>query len=140
MEGIKRRRLGSEAWQELLRRHASSGEPVSTFCQREGVTTHSQKKLDETDLIEYRNRFDLPLTDEQAKGLAFHKPAEDSPEMRYLKARREALGGPLPRRETTSDAVPVPALDAYGAFALAAGGKQMRGLLVFSAISDGTKS
>ena len=95
------------------------------------MTTHSQKKLDETDLIEYRNRFDLPLTDEQAKGLAFHKPAEDSPEMRYLKARREALGGPLPRRETTSDAVPVPALDAYGAFALAAGGKQMSTTMAF---------
>ena len=44
MEGIKRRRLGSEAWQELLRRHASSGEPVSTFCQREGVTTHSYRR------------------------------------------------------------------------------------------------
>ncbi len=41
MEGIKRRRLGSEAWQELFRRHAASGEPISTFCRREGVSTHS---------------------------------------------------------------------------------------------------
>lgn len=44
MEGIKRRRLGSEAWQELLRRHSASGEPIGTFCQREGVSTHSYRR------------------------------------------------------------------------------------------------
>lgn len=44
MEGIKRRRLGSEAWQELFRRHAASGEPIGTFCQREGVSTHSYRR------------------------------------------------------------------------------------------------
>jgi hypothetical protein len=36
LEGIKRRRLGSQAWQELFRRHAESGEPIGTFCRREG--------------------------------------------------------------------------------------------------------
>lgn len=44
MEGIKRRRLGSEAWQELFRRHAASGEPIGTFCRREGVSTHSYRR------------------------------------------------------------------------------------------------
>lgn len=44
MEGIKRRRLGSEAWQELFRRHAASGEAIGTFCQREGVSTHSYRR------------------------------------------------------------------------------------------------
>lgn len=44
MESIKRRRLGSEAWQELFRRHAASGEPIGTFCQREGVSTHSYRR------------------------------------------------------------------------------------------------
>lgn len=44
MEGIKRRRLGSEAWQELFRRHADSGEPIGTFCRREGVSTHSYRR------------------------------------------------------------------------------------------------
>ena len=53
------------------------------------MTTHSQKKFDEQDLIEYRNRFDLPLTDEQAKGLAFFKPAPDSAEMAYLMKHRQ---------------------------------------------------
>lgn len=44
MEGIKRRRLGGEAWQELFRRHAASGEPIGTFCRREGVSTHSYRR------------------------------------------------------------------------------------------------
>ena len=56
------------------------------------MTTHSQKKLDDSDLIEFRNRFNLPLTDEQATGLAFYKPAEDSPEMQYLRRHRQQLG------------------------------------------------
>ncbi|HEV8695830.1 MAG TPA: transposase [Lysobacter sp.] len=44
MEGIKRRRLSAEAWQELFRRHADGGEPIGTFCQREGVSTHSYRR------------------------------------------------------------------------------------------------
>jgi pyruvate dehydrogenase E1 component len=54
------------------------------------MTTHSQKKLDEDELIAYRNRFNLPLSDEAAKSLSFYKPAADSPEMQYLSARRKA--------------------------------------------------
>lgn len=44
MEGIKRRRLNSQAWQELFQRHADSGEPIGTFCRREGVSTHSYRR------------------------------------------------------------------------------------------------
>jgi pyruvate dehydrogenase E1 component len=95
------------------------------------MTTHSQKKLDDADLIEFRNRFNLPLSDEQAKGLAFHKPAEDSAEMQYLRARRAALGGALPRRETVCDPVPVPPVGQYAQFALAPGGKEMSTTMAF---------
>ncbi|WP_026435779.1 alpha-ketoglutarate dehydrogenase [Acidovorax sp. JHL-9] len=95
------------------------------------MTTHSQKKLDETDLIEFRNRFNLPLTDEQAKGLEFFKPADDSPEMHYLRERRAALGGALPQRETACAVVPVPAIDRYAQFALKADGKEMSTTMAF---------
>jgi pyruvate dehydrogenase E1 component len=95
------------------------------------MTTHSQKKLDAADLIGFRNRFQLPLSDEQARDLAFVKPAGDSPEMQYLRAHRAALGGSMPRRETTCDKVPVPPAQAYAAFALAAGGKQMSTTMAF---------
>ena len=95
------------------------------------MTTHSQKKLDGDDLIEYRNRFNLPLSDEQAKGLAFYKPAEDSPEMRYLQEHRQRLGGSMPRRETACEAVPVPPVRSYAQFALNAAGKEMSTTMAF---------
>jgi pyruvate dehydrogenase E1 component len=95
------------------------------------MTTHSQKKLEQDDLISFRNRFHLPLTDEQAASLTFYKPADDSPEMRYLRERRAALGGVLPRRETTCASVPVPALDSVARFATEAGGKAMSTTMAF---------
>ena len=98
------------------------------------MTTHSQKKFDEDDLIAFRNRFHLPLSDAQARTLAFVKPAEDSPEMRYLHARRQALGGPLPARDQAAGAgaeVPVPALADYAGFALQPGGKEMSTTMAF---------
>ena len=95
------------------------------------MTTHQQKKLGREDLIAFRNRFDLPLTDEQAASLAFYKPPSDSAEMRYLRARREALGGTLPRRRTTANAVKVPPLAQYGHFATHADGKEMSTTMAF---------
>lgn len=89
------------------------------------MTTHSHKKLDEAELISYRNRFNLPLTDEQATSLAFYKPDADSPEMHYLQQKRQALGGYLPKRYTAAAQVAVPVLQSYAAFALEADGKEM---------------
>jgi len=95
------------------------------------MTTHSQKKLDDAALLEFRNRFNLPVSDAQATSLAFFKPADDSPEMRYLHARRDALGGYMPRRETACDVVPVPAANTYAQFALQAAGKEMSTTMAF---------
>ena len=95
------------------------------------MTTHSQKKLDETDLIEYRNRFNLPLTDEQATSMQYYKPAADSAEMQYLHAQRSRLGGYLPKRLDVAATLPVPALSAYAQFALQPGGKEMSTTMAF---------
>ena len=100
------------------------------------MTTHSQKKLDEDELIAYRNRFNLPLTDEQAKSLHYFKPSDDSPEMQYLHQRRAALGGHLPKRYTAADTLPVPplmpdAVNSYAQFALEANGKEMSTTMAF---------
>ncbi len=95
------------------------------------MTTHSQKKLDDGALIEFRNRFNLPLTDAQATGLEFFKPTDDSAEMRYLHARRAALGGYLPQRQSSCPVLPVPALASYAQFALAAAGREMSTTMAF---------
>ena len=95
------------------------------------MTTHSQKKLDEQALLAFRNRFDLPLSDAQVKALAFYKPAADSDEMRYLHQQRQQLGGYLPQRHTQAAPVAVPALAAYGQFALQAANKEMSTTMAF---------
>ena len=95
------------------------------------MTTHSQKKLDDNDLIEFRNRFNLPLSDKEATSLSFYRPAADSPEMQYLLKRREALGGYLPKRETTCDIVAVPEMSQYSQFATQAEGKEMSTTMAF---------
>src|SRR6476661_7343115 len=110
--------------------HTKKGYGMGTAGQGR-MTTHSQKKLDEAALLEFRNRFNLPISDEQAKTLAFFKPAEDSPELRYLHERRNALGGYLPRRETTAPVLPVPELASYAQFALQAAGKEMSTTMAF---------
>ena len=95
------------------------------------MTTHQQKKLGRDDLIAFRDRFKLPLSDEQAAALEFVKPAADSPEMRYLQARRTALGGGMPQRATQADAVPIPSLSKYAEFATHADGKEMSTTMAF---------
>ncbi|MES2481922.1 MAG: alpha-ketoglutarate dehydrogenase [Pseudomonadota bacterium] len=110
--------------------HTKKGYGMGTAGQGR-MTTHSQKKLDEAALLEFRNRFNLPLSDEQATGLAFHKPADDSAEMRYLHDRRTALGGCLPQRTSQCPVLPVPPLASYAQFAVAAGGKEMSTTMAF---------
>ncbi|HEY9094825.1 MAG TPA: pyruvate dehydrogenase (acetyl-transferring), homodimeric type, partial [Hydrogenophaga sp.] len=95
------------------------------------MTTHSHKTFDETDLVAFRNRFNLPLTDEQVKSLAFYKPGDDSAEMQYLHQRRQQLGGYLPTRHTAAQVVKVPPLDRYATFALQAEGKEMSTTMAF---------
>jgi len=73
--------------------------------------THQQKKLDDEALREFRDRFAVPLSDEDVAQLRFYRPPADSPEMRYLKTRRDHLGGYLPTRTTKADPLPVPALE-----------------------------
>tara|TARA_S200000501_G_scaffold180817_1_gene170254 strand:+ start:1988 stop:4663 length:2676 start_codon:yes stop_codon:yes gene_type:complete len=60
--------------------------------------THSQKKMADESLLEFRDRFRIPLDDEAVLACEFYHPGDDSPEIRYLKERRDALGGSLPIR------------------------------------------
>ncbi len=72
--------------------------------------THQQKKMGEEALRHFRDRFAIPITDEQIDDLPFYKPAEDSPEVTYLKEHREELGGPFPVRRSDAEPLPVPPL------------------------------
>ena len=76
--------------------------------------THQQKKMTEEALLAFRDRFDLPITDEQVAEAPFYKPPDDGPEMSYLHERRAALGGFLPaRRRRRRQSLPVPQLEIF---------------------------
>ncbi len=78
------------------------------------MITHQQKKMPIDSLLQFRDRFNVPLNDEQVKNLELIKLAEDSEEMKYLKERRSALGGYLPQRRQTSDVeLEVPPLSSH---------------------------
>jgi pyruvate dehydrogenase E1 component len=84
--------------------------------------THQQKKLNEKELREFRARFRIPISDEEVVDTPFYRPASDSPELEYLRARRQALGGAVPRRGNEAPPLKVPALSAFGEL-LKGGGK-----------------
>src|SRR5437764_11457000 len=62
------------------------------------MITHQAKKMTEEALLAFRDRFELPLTDEQVRAAEYYKPPDDAPEMQFLRERRKALGGSLPAR------------------------------------------
>jgi pyruvate dehydrogenase E1 component len=85
----------------------SSGEAINK--------THSVKSLDIENLKRFRDRFELPITDEDLPKLPYYRPPEDSPEMQYLRARRTQLHGYLPSRKADFDALVTPGLEAFAA-------------------------
>lgn len=88
-------------------------------------TTHNQKKLNENELLEFRTRFNIPLSDAEVIKAPFFKPPEDSMEMDYMQQKRRELGGHLPSR--TPDAAPleVPGDDFYQRFAKGSAGREV---------------
>ena len=88
-------------------------------------TTHQQKKLGEEDLLYYRDRFDLPLTNEQVKNVQYYKPPENSPEIKYLKECRLRLGGNLPERSSFAKSIKRPPPDIFSKMKESTGEKEM---------------
>ena len=89
------------------------------------MTAHQAKKLDVDALKAFRDRFRLPLSDEDVANLKFYRPEEGSAELTYLRARRETLGGAIPQRRTAAAPVAIPPLADYAQFALQSDGKEM---------------
>ncbi|MDO8271135.1 MAG: pyruvate dehydrogenase (acetyl-transferring), homodimeric type [Gammaproteobacteria bacterium] len=77
--------------------------------------THSVKKLDIEGLKSFRDRFNIPIPDDQLESVPYYRPAEDSLEMRYMRKRREALGGPVPKRRVEAQTLQIPDLSTFAA-------------------------
>lgn len=77
------------------------------------MSTHQQKKLDDASIRAFRDRFKIPLADDQLADVPYYRPADDSPEMQYMQERRKALGGPLPQRRRDAPHLQVPDLQLF---------------------------
>jgi pyruvate dehydrogenase E1 component len=93
--------------------------------------THQQKKMGEDALKAFRDRFDIPISDEDIAAVPFYRPADDSPEITYLKERRQALGGYLPQRRTAAEPLEVPGLDAFEAQLKSTGDREISTTMAF---------
>lgn len=87
--------------------------------------THQQKKLKTRHLLDFRNRFALPLSDDDVEQAHFYKPATDSAEMAYLLARRKELGGPVPSRRVQCAAIAPPGPEFIEPYAKGSGDKEL---------------
>jgi len=87
--------------------------------------THQQKKLNEEELRAFRSRFGIPISDDEVAKAPFYRPPEDSEEIRYLRERREALGGYVPTRPLESPKLDTPKLDEYRSFIEKSAGREV---------------
>ncbi len=87
--------------------------------------THQQKKLNQDELKEFRTRFNIPIQDDKVVDTPFYRPPEDSPEMKYLRERRESLGGYLPQRFETSTPLQTPSEELFEEFYAGTEGREV---------------
>lgn len=93
--------------------------------------THSIKKLDLENLRKFRDRFDIPVPDDQLEKLPYYRPPEDSPEMKYMRKRRAALGGSIPARFKEFEVLQTPALTAFDTVTQGSGDRSISTTMAF---------
>ena len=93
--------------------------------------THQQKKLSEDELLYVRRRFDIPISDEDVHTVSFYKPPADSPEMRYMQQRSEAMGGSLPARRPAPITIKAPRMETFAEQEAGSGGREVSTTMAF---------
>ncbi len=93
--------------------------------------THQQKKLNEDELRMFRSRFGIPIADEELNDAPFYRPADDSPEIRYMQERRKQLGGYLPERKVRSKPIAPVAESLFEEFHKGTDGREVSTTMVF---------
>jgi pyruvate dehydrogenase E1 component len=121
---------------------AHTGQPTVILCKTvkgygmgeagEGKNiTHSQKKMGEESLKAFRNRFNIPIPDDQIAEAPFYRPADDSPEMVYLRERTQAMGGFLPQRRTQAESLAIPDIKIFDALLEGSGEREISTTMAF---------
>ena len=93
--------------------------------------THQQKKLNEKELLSFRSKFNIPINDEDCITAPFYKPPEESEEIKYLKDRRNKLGGFLPQRKDKSEELEIPPLSIFDEILKGSNNRQISTTMAF---------
>ncbi len=94
--------------------------------------THQQKKMNEAELAQFRTRFGIPISDSEVANAPFYSPPDNSPEMQYLRQRREELGGYVPKREVRCEPLKAPPLEEFQEFLEGTGNREASTMMVFA--------
>ncbi len=93
--------------------------------------THQQKKMTIDQLKAFRDRFNIPISDDKIADIPFYKPDDDSPEIKYIKKQREALGGYLPHRSTEVEQLKIPDLGEFSSITKGLGDREISTTMAF---------
>ncbi|HNS01214.1 MAG TPA: pyruvate dehydrogenase (acetyl-transferring), homodimeric type [Anaerolineae bacterium] len=93
--------------------------------------THQQKKLNEAELVQFRSRFDIPLSEEEVTHAPFFRPPEESPEIQYIHERRRSLGSYLPRRVAHVEPLATPGEELFQEFYEGTDGREVSTTMAF---------
>ncbi len=96
--------------------------------------THQQKSLNENELRSFRTRFGIPISDDEVAQAPFYRPDEDSPEMQYIRAHRQALGGAVPSRSVVADPLQIPPDEIWHEFKKSSGKRTVSTTMAFVAV------
>ena len=102
---------------------------VETLISHPASTTHRQ--LNEEELKQFRTRFGIPLSDDDVVNAPFYRPAENSPEIRYLKERRKALGGYVPKRVEKNHPLQTPSEELFEEFYQGTGDREVSTTMIY---------
>jgi pyruvate dehydrogenase E1 component, homodimeric type len=106
------------------------GYAMGTSAESANVA-HSVKKLDLDSLKAFRDRFEIPISDEELKSVPYYRPAPDSPEMVYLHKRRQELNGYVPSRTSDFEPLEVPSLESFKALLKSSGDREISTTMAF---------
>jgi len=124
------RALGTEGRPTVILAKTIKGYGLGEAGEGRNVT-HQQKKLNDEELLEFRSRFGIPLSDDEVEHLSFYRPSDDASEVRYAKERRETLGGPLPAREELDEPMEAPSLETFADLVEGSGDRRASSTMAF---------
>ncbi len=96
--------------------------------------THQQKKLNEDEIRLFRTRFGIPISDDEVAETPFYRPPDDSPEIQYIRQRRESLGGYVPQRQVTAPPLAMPPETLWDEFKKSSGKREFATTMAFVAV------